>query len=147
MPTLWDDLSGHPSSIFVILTLLCSTCSHIQPLFNILCSHYSRPDMRFVQNFTLPDFMAKNFTPSIAPNFNNLSYKNTKKSENEEIYTGGKNFTLPPAVTAWTNPTSVHAPFQHLQIPVCNIYGCIVEQKTKNLAKAIRSLFCCFPVW
>ena len=28
-------------------------------------------------------------------------------SENGEIYTAGKNFTLPPAVTAWTNSTSV----------------------------------------
>ena len=28
-------------------------------------------------------------------------------SENGEIYTTGKNFTLPPAVTAWTNLTSV----------------------------------------
>ena len=27
-------------------------------------------------------------------------------SENGEIYTTGKNFTLPPAVTAWTNLTS-----------------------------------------
>ena len=27
-------------------------------------------------------------------------------SENGEIYTTGKNFTLPPAVTAWTNSTS-----------------------------------------
>ena len=27
-------------------------------------------------------------------------------SENGEIYTGGKNFTLPPAVTAWSNLTS-----------------------------------------
>ena len=27
-------------------------------------------------------------------------------SENEEIYTAGKNFALPPAVTAWTNLTS-----------------------------------------
>ena len=27
-------------------------------------------------------------------------------SENREIYTAGKNFTLPPAVTAWTNSTS-----------------------------------------
>ena len=26
-------------------------------------------------------------------------------SENGEIYTAGKNFTLPPAVTAWTNST------------------------------------------
>ena len=29
-------------------------------------------------------------------------------SENGEIYTAGKNFTLPPAVTAWTNSTSDH---------------------------------------
>ena len=28
-------------------------------------------------------------------------------SENAEIYTAGKNFTLPPAVTALTNFTSV----------------------------------------
>ena len=28
-------------------------------------------------------------------------------SENGEMYTAGKNFTLPPAVTAWTNSTSV----------------------------------------
>ena len=27
-------------------------------------------------------------------------------SENEEIYTAGKNFTLPPALTALTNSTS-----------------------------------------
>ena len=29
-------------------------------------------------------------------------------SENGEIYTAGKNFTLPPAVTAVTNSTSGH---------------------------------------
>ena len=28
-------------------------------------------------------------------------------SENGEIYSAGKNFTLPPALTAWTNSTSV----------------------------------------
>ena len=30
-------------------------------------------------------------------------------SENGEIFTAGKNFTLSPAVTAWTNLTSVSA--------------------------------------
>ena len=30
-------------------------------------------------------------------------------SENGEIYTAGKNFTLPPALTAWTNSTSGQA--------------------------------------
>ena len=64
-------------------------------------------DMEFVQKFTPPDFQAKNFTPSISPNFNSVSGKKTQKmSENGEIYTAGKNFTLPPAVTAVTNPTS-----------------------------------------
>ena len=29
-------------------------------------------------------------------------------SEHGEIYTAGKNFTLPPALTAWTNSTSVY---------------------------------------
>ena len=29
-------------------------------------------------------------------------------SDNGEIYTAGKNFTLPPALTGWTNSTSVH---------------------------------------
>ena len=35
-------------------------------------------DMRFVQNFTPPDFQAKTFTPSISPNFNSFSDKYTK---------------------------------------------------------------------
>ena len=30
-------------------------------------------DMEVVQNFTPPDFQAKNFTPSISPNFNSYS--------------------------------------------------------------------------
>ena len=65
------------------------------------------PNMEFVKKFTPPDFQAKNFTPLISPNFNSVSGKKTQKmSENGEIYTAGKNFTLPPAVTAWTNSTS-----------------------------------------
>ena len=64
-------------------------------------------DMEFVQKFTPLDFQVKNFTPSILPNFNSFSKKKTQKmSENGEIYTAGKNFTLPLAVTAWTNSTS-----------------------------------------
>ena len=35
-----------------------------------------------------------------------LVRKTQKMSENGEIYTAGKNFTLPPALTAWTNSTS-----------------------------------------
>ena len=63
--------------------------------------------MEFVKNFTPTDFPAKNFTPSISPNFNSFSKKKTQKmSENGEIYTAGKKFTLSPAVTAWTNSNS-----------------------------------------
>ena len=36
-------------------------------------------DMEFVQNFTPPDFHAKNFTPPILPNFNSFSKKKHKK--------------------------------------------------------------------
>ena len=60
--------------------------------------------MEFVQKFTPLDFQVKNFTPSILPNFNSFSNKKAQKtSENGEIYTAGKIFTLPPAVTALTN--------------------------------------------
>ena len=37
-----------------------------------------RADTEFVQNFTPPDFQAKNFTPSISPNFNSFSKKKHK---------------------------------------------------------------------
>ena len=64
--------------------------------------------MEFVQKFTPPDFKVKNFTPSISPYFNSFSGKKHKKmSENGEIYTAGKTFTLTPAVTGGTNLTSV----------------------------------------
>ena len=35
-------------------------------------------------------------------------------SENGEIYSAGKNFTLPPALTAWTNSTSVIMSKEHI---------------------------------
>ena len=64
--------------------------------------------MELVQKFTPLDFQIKNSTPSILPNFNSFNKKkNTKMSENGEIYTAGKNFTLPPGVTGVTNSTSV----------------------------------------
>ena len=62
--------------------------------------------MAFVKNFTQPNFHAKNFAPSIHLISAVLVRKTQKMSENGEIYTAGKNFTLPPAVTAWTNSTS-----------------------------------------
>ena len=45
------------------------------------------PDMEFVQNFTLPDFQAKNFTQSISPNFNSFSKKKHKKWVKKEKFT------------------------------------------------------------
>ena len=44
-------------------------------------------DMEFVQNFTPPDFQAKNFTPSISPNFNSFSKKKHKKWVKIEKFT------------------------------------------------------------
>ena len=44
--------------------------------------------MEFVKNFTPPDFQAKNFTPSISPNFNSFSKKKHKKwVKMEKFYT------------------------------------------------------------
>ena len=36
-------------------------------------------DMEFFQDFTPPDFQAKNLTPSISPNFNSFSGKKHKQ--------------------------------------------------------------------
>ena len=43
------------------------------------CDRHVYPDMEFFQKFTPPDFQAKNFTPSISPNFNSFSKKKHKK--------------------------------------------------------------------
>ena len=43
--------------------------------------------MEFVQNFTPPGFQAKNFTPSISPNFNSFSKKKHKKWVKMEKFT------------------------------------------------------------
>ena len=60
--------------------------------------------MEFVQKFTPLDFQVKNLTPSILPYFNSFRKNKTQKmSGNGEIYTAGKNFTLPPAVTNLTS--------------------------------------------
>ena len=65
-------------------------------------------DMKFVQNFTPPDFQVKNFTPPISPNFNSFSKKKHKKLVKMEKFTPlATNFTLPPGLTGWTNFTSV----------------------------------------
>ena len=38
-----------------------------------------RAYIRFVKNFTLPDFQAKHFTPLFSPKFNSFGDKNTEK--------------------------------------------------------------------
>ena len=57
--------------------------------------------------FSGQKFYTLNFTE-----FNSFGDKTPKMSENRDIYTTGKNFTLPPAVTAVTNLTSGSSVFQ-----------------------------------
>ena len=69
-------------------------------------------------------------------NFNSFSKKKAQKmSENGEIYTAGKNFTLPPAVRAWTNLTSG-----------CNlqpryIFAVLLQQRTEKHLSCNRTDF------
>ena len=58
---------------FLVLCQNNSVCSAVESQVN------DGADMEFVQNFTPPDFRAKNFTPSISPNFNSFSKKKHKK--------------------------------------------------------------------
>ena len=87
--------------------------------------------MRFVKNFTPPDFQnqAQNLTPVISLNFNSYSDKNTKMSVFGEIYTTGKKFTLPSAVTALTNITSIR------------LYAVIVAIVDENILRGRRANF------
>ena len=62
---------------------ICKECGKEGQMANIMqqieANHISGPDMEFVQKFTPPDFQAKNFTPSISPNFNSFRKKKHKK--------------------------------------------------------------------
>ena len=53
-------------------------CGEVDSIFKMF-HNLDEADMEFVQKFTPPDFQAKSFTPSISPNFNSFSDKNTKK--------------------------------------------------------------------
>ena len=98
-------------------------------------------DMEFVQKFTPLDIQAKNFTPSISPNFNSFSGEKQKMSENGEIYTAGKKFTLPPAVTAWTNLTSAN-PFFNSGVKVkCKVLKSNICSYRKNCFVELTELF------
>ena len=48
-------------------------------------------------------------------------------SENGEIYTAGKNFKLPPAVTAVTNSTSVLHPYMDMTKAMTTILTLIIK--------------------
>ena len=93
--------------------------------------------MRFALNFTPQEFQAKTFTPPISPNFNSFSEKKHRKmSENGEIYTASKNFTLSPTLTAWTNSTS------ELQLLLCGLSSLIsifTRYCTDNSDSKLRS--------
>ena len=54
-------------------------------------------------------------------------------SKNGEIYTAGKNFTLPPALTAWTNSTSASG----LPIAV-DVILCATRNKWRGQGKDTR---------
>ena len=45
------------------------------------------PDMKFVKNFTPPDFQVRNFTPGISPNLNSFSKKKHKNLVKMEKFT------------------------------------------------------------
>ena len=62
-----------------------STCTQHLPEHNLIFSKNKNlrslswlSDMRFVQKFSLPDFQARTFTPSISPYFNSFSDKKLK---------------------------------------------------------------------
>ena len=62
-------------------------------------------------------------------------------SENGEIYTAGKKFTLPPAVTAWTNLTSAN-PFFNSGVKVkCKVLKSNICSYRKNCFVELTELF------
>ena len=90
--------------------MMQSTISHTHKVLLVPTAlpQQIQADMRFVQNFTLPDFQAKTFTLSISPNFNSFSDTNTKKGGKVEKFTllakilyspqGGTNLTTGEAL-------------------------------------------------
>ena len=62
-------------------------------------------------------------------------------SENGKIYTTGKNFTLPPAVTAWTNSTSD----QHIIIYI-RLLLALENTKLKNNKHYPHSILCIITI-
>ena len=90
--------------------------------------------MEFVQKFTLPDFQAKNFTPSISPNFNGFSKKKHKKWVKMEKFTPlakilhcrrqWRHWQIPPLPTCWHK---VHIPLFQEQVSPRVVQKCICD--------------------
>ena len=105
--------------------------------------------MEFVKNFTPSDFQAKNFTPSISPNFNSFSKKKTQKmSENGEIYTAGKNFTLMALTNSNSARNLAKSPQAFVQTPrtLCVLCTCLVSIMSSFVHEALfrKCLFMVF---
>ena len=63
-------------------------------------------------------------------------------SENGELYTAGKNFTLPRALTAWTNSTSGSSRREHF-IFLVNVRAKVLEENfTLFVTKLSVTLTC-----
>ena len=67
--------------IFVVIDT-CTIISNEKPHFSedmLMRGRQLGTDMEFIQNFTPPDFQAKNFTLSISTSFNSFSQKKHKR--------------------------------------------------------------------
>ena len=83
--------------------------------------------MEFVQNFTPPDIQAKNFTPSISPNFNSLVRKHKKLVKMEKFTPLAKNLhcrrqwghgQIPPLSSSINDTSnSHHQQHEHQKFP------------------------------
>ena len=68
-------------------------------------------------------------------------------SENGEIYTAGKNFTLLPALTAWTNSTSVLAETLSYKLYTAHCVLCAVYFSAQlNKLRPILNLKKYYPI-
>ena len=101
--------------------------------------------MEFVQKFTPPDFQAKNFTPSISPNFNSFNDKNTKKWVKMEKLTPlakilhcgrqWRHWQIPPLLSV-----HVSSPF------VKSVEHLTQALRHKNFSKESHVIFWPFPI-
>ena len=83
---LWDPWGKFQQVFVFAYSFLHSLHTH-HTFQKFIRPRSSHTDMKFVKKFTSSDFQAKNFTPSISPNFNSFSDKNTKKWVKMEKFT------------------------------------------------------------